>query len=219
MRPIAVCVGVLLGLFVTRLAAAAESGDDRQGLDEAFLQVAARMPTFGGAYLDGDASVDADVTLFVWLTDPDEDGLAAVTHTLREIVGEPYTLSRAQALLATFSWQELYGWKQVVSGQLVDGGMSYVDIDEQSNRLEVGIDRGADDDEIAKALESVGVPVDAVRFTEAEPFRTLEDEPGESDGFLGGSRPLALAGVLTLVAGGIGAYVVRVLRRRPDPAV
>jgi hypothetical protein len=107
-------------------------------LDEAFLGIAGRAPSFAGAFLEGQGVV-------VLVTDT--TAIPAVASAFDDAVGrspewsdlDPFRNLPLSFRGARRGWAELYRWRRAFDDRM-PAAMTYSDIDERSNRIEVGID-------------------------------------------------------------------------------
>jgi hypothetical protein len=127
---------------------------------------------FGGFFLDRQGVPT------VYLTDPAQRD--AVADALAPfLAARGLDRSRLQVLRADFSYGRLESWFHGASPEALSvPGAVFVDLDEASNRLRVGVANGAAGAEVRRTLESLQVPADAVIVEETAPIRqvtTLQD--------------------------------------------
>ena len=122
---------------------------------------------FGGFFLDQEDRPT------VYLTDPAEADAAA--NALAPYLAErELDRSRLQVRRADFDYARLESWFDAVSPQaLALPGAVFVDLDEASNRIRVGLGRGAGPAELQRALAALRVPAEAIVVQEAAPIRQL----------------------------------------------
>lgn len=139
-------------------------------LDRDAQKVAAtrHIPGFGGAYLDSTGD-----TLHVWLTEPTltratQARNALVSHFGPEVVDRQVVPRRA-----SYSFAQLYAWKEQVRQLLARPGVVLSTIDERSNRLELMVeDLATVGAGVQDWLAARGIPAEAVNLTEGGPFTT-----------------------------------------------
>ncbi len=149
------------------------------------------VPGFGGFFLDAQGAPT------VYLKDPGQRG-----NAVRAL--EPFFRARGLAggqlkvRRADYDWAELERWYSRAGKEALalPGGV-YVDADEASNRVRIGVERGAAG-RIRGALARIGVPDAAVIVEETEPVRYAvappKPKPGSGSSLQGVVRPI-IAGV------------------------
>jgi hypothetical protein len=140
--------------------------------DQAALQAGAgdpiglgrKVPGFGGFYLD----TREKPVVYLRGTGQRADAERALAPYL---AAQGLAASELRVLPAQFDWEQLETWSTQVSGQVLalPGGV-FVDADESSNRVLVGVERGAVA-RIRSALARLGIPAGAVTLHESEPIR------------------------------------------------
>jgi Trypsin len=149
-------------LSVIALLAAASmvrAQDVPQSLDDEYAQMAARVPGFGGLYLDERG------TTHVYLQDLSRAG------EMRGL-GDRVVFQQGD-----YDFRDLQAWKDQVRPELSGTGAVYLDIDERRNRLVFGVEREAVDrftEELQRFLGGTRVPPGAVIVEAAEPIQPLE---------------------------------------------
>jgi hypothetical protein len=140
------------------------------GLDAQFLRTAARVPGFGGMFLDGDI-------LKVYLVDTTQHGPAMAA--ISEVFGsERIPAAGVQVLPARYGFARLAQWHGRLGALFNIPGVVLTDIDETTNRLRVGVSSPEAYDAVGEALGALGVPRAAVTVARAEPVSlaaTLRD--------------------------------------------
>ncbi|HEX2450689.1 MAG TPA: hypothetical protein VHJ69_06100 [Gemmatimonadales bacterium] len=122
---------------------------------------------FGGFFLDQEGRPT------VYLTDPAEAD-AAANALAPFFAARGIDRSRLQVRRADFDYARLEGWFDVVSPEaLALPGAVFADLDEASNRIRVGLARGAGPAELHRALAALHVPAEAVVVQETAPIRQL----------------------------------------------
>jgi hypothetical protein len=141
-----------------------------QGTSQDPLALGRTVRGFGGFYLDRGVPV-------VYLKDAAERGNAerALTPFLR---AQGLTASQLRVLPAKYDWAQLERWFTRASAEVlaVPGGV-FVDADEASNRVRIGVERGSVA-RIRGIIARLGIPEGAVVVEETEPIRfaaTLRD--------------------------------------------
>jgi hypothetical protein len=138
---------------------AVRAQDVPQSLDDEYAAMAARMPGFGGLYLDERG------TTHVYLQD--------VTRA-----GEMQGLGdRVVFEQGDYDFRDLQAWKDQVRPELAVEGAVFLDIDERRNRLVFGVERESVDrftEELQRFLRDTRVPPAAVIVEAAEPIEPLE---------------------------------------------
>jgi hypothetical protein len=120
------------------------------------------VPGFGGFYLDEGRPV-------VYLKNAAERG--NVERALAPFFrGEGLAASQLRILPAKYDWAQLERWFTQASTVVLAGvGGIFVDADEASNRVVIGVERGATV-RIRGLVARLGIPEEAIRIEETEPF-------------------------------------------------
>jgi hypothetical protein len=129
------------------------------------LSLASAVPGFGGFYLDQGTPV-------VYLKDPSQRGKAE--RVLAPFLqSEGLAASQLRVLPAKYEWAQLEGWLDRASAQVLGlPGAVFVDADEASNRLLIGVERGATS-RIRQIATRLGIPADAITYQETKPFKPM----------------------------------------------
>jgi hypothetical protein len=124
-------------------------------LDELFEDVAAQAPAFGGAYV-------RDGKLLVVVTDAARfpDALAA----LQDAFGEQLPALPAEAVLGTYGFGQLAGWRVTGRELFYVPGVTALSVDEASNRVRVGLASASQRPLVEAAASAMGIPTAALRF-------------------------------------------------------
>jgi hypothetical protein len=134
-----------------------------QGTTDDPISLARAIPGFGGFYLDDRG------TPVVYLKNAAERGNAerALAPFLR---AQGLAASQLRVIPARYDWAQLERWFVQASTEVlaVPGGV-FVDADEASNRILIGVERGAAA-RIREIVARLGVPAGAVVVQETEPF-------------------------------------------------
>ncbi|MCI0559519.1 MAG: S1 family peptidase [Nitrososphaera sp.] len=131
--------------------------------NQILVRVAERTPGYGGHFIDR----EQQGVLKVFLTDPSQKD--TVEDALAEIFGARLTQSRQiEVLPADYSIIQLKDWyDRVVPAVMVIPGVAMVDLEEDKNRIEIGLERA--DSEIQKIVEKslaeLNIPKEAVNIT------------------------------------------------------
>ena len=173
-------------------------------LDEAFGQVAMRVPAFGGMYVQDD-------TLRVYLTDPSDK--AAAVQAIQATFGAGRTpAGGVQVLPAMYGFPQLSAWHDRMGALFNLRGVILTDIDETSNRLKVGVDSAATASEVEMNLARLGIPRTAVNIVEMQPFAVAESLRDQIRPIEGGTQIAFSVFLCTLgfngVRSGVEGFVV-----------
>lgn len=181
-RTVMIYVIGLIGLNLVALTSSAGPTVVEASLDERFVEVAQRVPEFGGAFLDENGDLNVYLTKF--------NAEAAVKTALEDIFGPEITRRDNSKSLRTkrqrqtkpgeirvlhgqYGFTELFDLrKRSLQALSVPGAVS-LDIDETQNRIKIGVS----DTKAAASVESVllsqGVALDAVKIELVEPIHSL----------------------------------------------
>ncbi|HEX6941093.1 MAG TPA: hypothetical protein VF158_16870 [Longimicrobiales bacterium] len=175
----AACADVPETTSPERGADAARIGVPISGPDLAVL--AREVPAFGGLFLD------ADGVPTVYLTDPGERG--AVEAALGDFMASRgLSPSALRVREGRYGYARLDGWFRGASPEvLATAGVVFVDLDEASNRLLVGVEHAGAANAVRGALARLRIPADAVEIREVPPIHfaaTLRDRVRPIEGGL-----------------------------------
>jgi hypothetical protein len=136
---------------------AASPGEPRQTgptLDDRFAAIARVVPSFGGFFI-------RDRQLHVYLTNTSD--LPAAMQAIVAVFGrERLPLDRPVALEGRYNFLQLKGWHDLHRFKtLAIPGASSVDIDEENNRLQIGVLNNSALNDVKHALEQLGIPAQA----------------------------------------------------------
>jgi hypothetical protein len=137
-----------------------------QGTPDDPIALARQVPGFGGFYLDDQG------TPVVYLKNVTERGNAqrALAPFFQHQGMSP---SQLRVLPARYNWAQLEGWFARTSPEVLSiRGAVFVDADEASNRVTIGVERGALD-RVRGIVARLGIPQDAVVLQETEPIRQV----------------------------------------------
>ncbi|NMF85117.1 hypothetical protein [Nodosilinea sp. P-1105] len=161
---------------------AAANPDATGNINDQFAQVATMIPDFGGFFFDRRGNLQ------VYLLDPEPGRGREVQAALTRIFGDDLFTrgtvdrraaeqgtpqrSRVQLRQADYTIEQLLTWFREIEPVLDLEGVWFIDLDEQRNRLTVGIDRSTSEREIQALLQDrLRVPVEAVNIKPTEPIR------------------------------------------------
>ena len=134
--------------------------------------LARTVPGFGGLFIDNGIPT-------VYLTDVTKRGAAE-----RALSGfaqsRGFNPGEIRVLQGRYAYGDLDRWTQAVSYEAFEqGGVVFVDLDEATNRVLVGVERGASHANIRGLAARLGVPAEALVVRETEPIvyaATLQDQ-------------------------------------------
>jgi hypothetical protein len=150
-----------------------------QGASDDPIALGRHVPGFGGFYLDEQG------TPVVYLKNPAERGNAerALAPFLQR---HGMFSSRLRVLSARYDFDQLEAWLSLISGQVLSvPGAVFVDANEATNRVTIGLERGA----LARArgvIARLRIPEEAVGFQETEPVRLMATLRGKIRPVVGG---------------------------------
>ncbi|MBI3450427.1 MAG: hypothetical protein HY049_16115 [Acidobacteria bacterium] len=174
-RPIlsvVICTLAISAALVTVPSPASSSGDSRsalatgRSLDNLFVQIDARASGFGGLFLDE----NGEANVYLGESASRETTLAAVGDVLRAKGIEAGTI---HVLEARYDFSTLARFKAALGPVQNLPGVVFTDIDEATNRIRIGIERGADRSAVEEVIAAAGVPEEAVMVDAAEPIGFL----------------------------------------------
>jgi hypothetical protein len=196
------------------------------------VALARQVPGFGGFFFDTDGAP----TIYL----KEVGGRAAAEQALRPFLrAQGLSASTLRVRRADFDWAELEHWQRRISTEgLALQGAVFVDADERSNRVRVGVERGTGRSRLQAVAARLGVPASAVIVEETDPIvqvATLQDRirPVRGGvqinfpGFLctlgfnairGGQRSFITNSHCTNVQGGVEATPYRQPTQTVDPA-
>lgn len=151
-----------------------ELRQEPQGISvDPLIAHARAIPGFGGFFLDGSGRPT------VYLKDTRQRGRAEVglAGTLRQLGAAPAQL---RVLQGDYEYLQLNDWFTRAAPQaLAIPGAVFVDVDEGSNRLRLGVETAAAESSVRGVLARLAIPSAAVVVERAEPFHfaaTLRDK-------------------------------------------
>lgn len=135
-------------------------------------EVARLVPSFGGLYLDNGVPT-------VFLGNPAEQP-AAIRALGPWAAREGVDLGSVRVRQADYSYRQLDGWTSAVTRDVfMAPNVVFVDLNEATNRVTVGIETGTSERDVKRIAASLGVPAGAVQVVETEPVQlaaTLRDQ-------------------------------------------
>jgi hypothetical protein len=138
----------------------------KQGTSDDPIALGRQVPGFGGFYLDDQG------TPVVYLKNAAERGNAqrALAPFFQHQGMSP---SQLRVLPARYDWAQLEDWFSRTSGEVLSiPGAVFVDANEASNRVTIGLERGALA-RIRGIVAQLGIPEGSVEFQETRPVRLL----------------------------------------------
>jgi hypothetical protein len=129
------------------------------------LAVARAVPGFGGLFLDSSG------TPVVYLTDLSQRGAAerALTGFTRS---EAVSARQLKVLKGDFDYLTLDRWHNRATPEaLAVPGAVFIDLDERSNRLRIGVEHGTAEIDVKKVTARLGIPASAVIVERTGPIR------------------------------------------------
>lgn len=137
--------------------------DSAGTLDQLFLEIARRVPSFAGLHID-----EPRGELFVHLTDA-TTGASAVRDVAAEVLNDP-TLRSLTAIRtpATYSFRRLHLWYEPLTHEIASiEGVLTSDIDERRNQIVIGVqNRELDEPAIRARAAQLDVPDEALLVEE-----------------------------------------------------
>lgn len=158
--------------------------DSLHSEERQFRELAQDVPSHGGYYLDL-----ASGNLVLYLTNL-HDSAAGIRLVRSRLAGDLGKHPHAKIVVrqATYTWLQLREWRdRLLLGKLfsLPGAVS-LDLDEEQNRIVIGIDSTADSSSVRNLAGRLGIPQTAVELEESGPleqfdgtwFRTPDDTAG-----------------------------------------
>ena len=137
------------------------------------LALARQVPGFGGFFFDAQGAP----TIYL----KEASRRATAQRALQPFFSvRGMNASALRVLKADFDWVSLERWQEQASTQaLATRGAVFVDADETSNRVRIGVERGTSPAQVSAAIARLGIPASAVIVEETEPvvqLATLQDQ-------------------------------------------
>lgn len=127
-------------------------------------EFARQVPGFGGFYLDASGAPT------VYLT-PGASRAAAEGVLAGYLSASGLATAAVHVLEARYNWQQLERWQAAATPAVLElAGAVFVDNDETSNRILIGVEDLGSMGLARAAIERAGIPDDAVILTQAEPI-------------------------------------------------
>jgi hypothetical protein len=175
-----------------------------QGQAPSLDELAARIPGFGGFYIDGGRPT-------VWLTDVAGRGAAvqALTPFMRAMGRDPADL---QVRRGDFDYRQLTLWFNAASPVALDmDGTVMVDLDEAHNRVLVGVENAASIGAVRAALGRAGLPDRSLVVEVMRPIVPVVSLQAAATPVVGGVQ-INFPGFLctlgfNVVAGGVNSFI------------
>jgi hypothetical protein len=185
---------------------------DTRSIDDLFLEVARRVPAFGGMYLG------PDKTLQVYLLNVDPATIKASEEAITAVFGrERIPAGTLHPLKGQFGFQQLKDWHDRARDVLGIPGVVFSDIDERMNRLTFGLNQMEAREDAEKLLIKLQIPKEAVIFQKTsthEPEQnvtTVQDLQSFNRPLIGGLQIRQSAGFCTLsfvaIRGGVPGFL------------
>ena len=171
-----------------------------RGLDRELAQLAREVPGFGGLSRRPDGSA------VLLLTDPRRAAAAKQAVSAKARILRGIDPNRIEIRTVKFDFLSLTDWKAEIRSSLDVRGVVFLDIDESTNHLHIGVQQGTSRDLVLSAVTKLGIPAEAVTIDEASPIRptaTLRDAIRPAVGglqiaFIGAHTPPGFINVCTL---------------------
>ena len=169
-----------------------------QNIDDALVQIEAKAPGFGGMFFK-----DGRLQVYMKSSDLSTQALVAQKGTVKNavtaVMGSSFlsrplrsndltsdsSLSALQVaeadvdvLAGQYAVSELVSWKSKSNSVFSLKGVVFIDMDEATNRVRVGVEKGTSEAAVRAALSAQGIPAGAVVVSETEPVTmavTLQD--------------------------------------------
>jgi hypothetical protein len=156
----------------SQVVSAAPAQSPGQSLDEQFAAIARQVPGFGGMYLDQDGTMKV---YMVGQKEPVTDNLISSLDDVitREIGGgERLAHSGVEVIEGQYNFLDLHSWHQDLSPAVLSiPGVVSTDIDENVNRLRIGVEDSKEALEaVEKSLAGLSVPREAVVISVTKPI-------------------------------------------------
>lgn len=133
-----------------------------RGLDWEFVQLAGQFPGFGGYFLDADGNLHINMKQGATVDDVAE----IVSDRVRDrIVGRPRRTTPETLIHRTrYDFLELEAWRTRLRTALSpqSPGVQFIDIDEATNRIRVGVTTQAAQNDVNALVPAVGIASDAI---------------------------------------------------------
>lgn len=137
--------------------------------DEELAAIAARVPAFGGGFVDEKKKV-----LFIYMKPSNAGGAQGAPAAQLAAAGmrkfSPLLDGmQTKVLKARYGFGQLKRWKDRMAQLFRIRGVTSVDIEDSRNRLDVGLQHSRIRPAVERRLARLGIPQDAVRFQRRQP--------------------------------------------------
>jgi len=152
-------------LLVSSIATPAAWSQSPPTINDLFSEINARIPGFGGLYVDPDKD-----TLYVQIVPGYSTGAAELNQAISDILGpDRPPESKLVMLDAQYSFVELRSWHDYSDETImpIDGVVS-TGIDHQSNRVFIGVENQQAEAAVRARLADLGIPLHAVEIMHEE---------------------------------------------------
>lgn len=160
-------------------------------LDKKLVETAKRIPGFGGMYFDDDGNLNVYLLEKVQRLSSEDVKARRVQieEVLVDVFGKECLAQRGvprseqeekqklkqrpviKIVKGDYDIMQLVKWRTGVDRALEVSGVVFTDVDEQQNRLKVGIEPSASREQIEAILKKFGVPLKAVTIEETKPIK------------------------------------------------
>jgi hypothetical protein len=138
--------------------------------DDLFAEVGARVPAFGGMFVNEDKN-----TLYVYIVPGQPGDIDSLEEAVTDVFGPQQ--QQTEMITAQYTFLQLKEWHDRMIDVLSIPGVVLTDIDHFKNRLTVGVESPDVAAEVEGELMALGIPLAAVNMEQmapAEPDQTLE---------------------------------------------
>ena len=154
--------------------------------EQAFERISARVPGFGGFFYENDKIV-------VYVTDLDQ--ATAVRSAVEPEIAAHRSNMHQRSLASSeilvrqggYSFAELRDLRNAVA-RLKNSDLSFLDVDEQRNRVVIGLATGSGREELTQRLTDLHIPPSSYEFEVRGPFRPAAGLRSDRSTFDGGLR-------------------------------
>jgi hypothetical protein len=149
-----------------------ERADGPLGADRVYYEIAGRVPGFAGFYFDRDGTTN------ILLVDParSEQARLEVAEYLQR--GHGKALGQVRIVPVRYDFRQLYAWRTAILQAIAEANLgpanTSIGICEHENRVCLGARRGGGLGILRDVIARLGIPDDAVRITEEDPFQPLK---------------------------------------------
>lgn len=137
-------------------------------LDDRFADVARLVPSFGGFFLGEDGRLN----VYLLNTNHLPEAMQAIVAVFGR---EALPIDNPVALQGRYNFTQLKAWHDAHQrGTLTIPGVSFTDIDEMNNRLEIGVTSFNAKMEVRQALNRLGISEEAANISEVAPMQEMQ---------------------------------------------